>query len=115
MLDMLAAFDMVDHQLLLKKLSYYGFEECVIKWISSYLKNRRQCVVINGALSKLLPVESGVPQGSILGPLLYTIFVNELPQTLQNSNASEVILDQETEKIDKLCCYADDSTLSSSD
>ena len=68
--------------------------------------------MLNGALSKLLPVESGVPQGSILGPLLYTVFVNELPKVLQRSNASELRSDQ---RIDKICCYADDSTLSSSD
>ena len=89
-----------------KKLSLYGFQEDVVEWFSSYLSNRRQGVTINGTLSRLLPVNSGVPQGSILGPLLYTLYTNELPEVLKkatsnNGNASE----------DQICCYADDTTL----
>ena len=82
LLDMSSAFDVVNHGLLLEKLAYYGFSEQIIMWIKSYLSGRRQCVSIGGCLSKFLDVDSGVPQGSILGPLLYTIFTNELPEVL---------------------------------
>ena len=76
LLDMSAAFDVVDHNLLLQKLDLYGFNEDTIAWFKSYLNNRRQTVSINASLSKLLPVTSGVPQGSILVPLQYTFYTN---------------------------------------
>ena len=123
MLDMSAAFDVVDHDLLLQKLSIYGFEESLLAWTRSYLHGRSQCVVINGCLSKLLPVSTGVPQGSILGPLLYTIFTNELPEVIHtDAHAQPAGLagqgDQDwpvyhlaDAENGSLCCYADDSTL----
>ena len=77
-LDMSAAFDIVDHSLLIKKLELYGFNNSMTSWISSYLIDRSQCVSIDG----LLPVTQGVPQGSIQGPLLYTILTNELPEII---------------------------------
>ena len=89
MLDMSAAFDVVDHDLLLQKLNLYGFQDDSLGWIKSYLTCRRQCVVINGCLSKMLPVNSGVPQGSILGPLLYTIFTNELPEIIHSHSQTQ--------------------------
>ena len=121
MLDMSAAFDLVDHELLLHKLCQYGFEKNSLDWIKSYLDGRKQCVVINGSLSKMLPVNTGVPQGSILGPLLYTIFTNELPEIIHNQ--AEQVGDHHQggvgwpayhlakEDSGSLCCYADDSTL----
>ena len=63
LLDMSAAFDVVNHSLLLEKLEFYGFNKETISWIRSYLTNRRQTVTINGVLSKFLPVTSWVPQG----------------------------------------------------
>ena len=66
LVDMSAAFDIVDHSLLLKKMELYGFGEDSLDWTRSYLTGRRQCVSINGSLSKILPVPTGVPQGSIL-------------------------------------------------
>ena len=85
-------------------------------WIRSYLSGRSQCVCINGHLSKLLPVNSGVPQGSILGPLLYILFTNELPEVLQTRNASNEDLHQhmmftKSKNDQSICCFADDSTL----
>ena len=74
---MSASFDIVDHSLLLNKLELYGFGQQSQKWIRNYLEGRSQCVSINGSLSKLLNVPTGVPQGSILGPIFYTIFTNE--------------------------------------
>ena len=85
-LDMSAAFDIVDHSLLLKKLEMYAFDSNMVEWISSYLSGRTQSVCIDGCLSRLRPVEHGVPQGSILGPLLYTIFTNELPQVVHEDS-----------------------------
>ena len=86
MVDMSAAFDVVDTELLLKKLSLYGFDRNAIQWMWSYLSYRSQCVYIEGSMSSLLPLEAGVPQGSILGPIFYTIFTNELPQVVHEQN-----------------------------
>ena len=79
-LDFAKAFDRVDHQLLMKKLNNFGVGGNVLEWFCSYLKDRRQRVVIHGKASQELPVLSGVPQGSILGPLYFLIYVNDLPQ-----------------------------------
>ena len=71
MVDLSAAFDMVDHPLLLAKLQLYGFDDSVLTWIKSYLPNRTQSVFVDGCLSPPMPIQCGVPQGSILGPLFY--------------------------------------------
>ena len=86
LLDMSAAFDVVDHRLLLQKVSAYGFQEDVVAWLESYLNNRAQAVSINGDISELINIQSGVPQGSILGPLLYTLYTNELPKVILQNN-----------------------------
>ena len=84
MLDMSAAFDVVDHDILLDKLKLYGFDQCSIGWIRSCLTNRHQRVFIEGSLSDELPLECGLPQGSILGPLLYIIYTNDLPEAVHD-------------------------------
>ena len=86
MLDMSAAFDVVDTSLLLDKMKLYGFDRDTIQWMWSYLSYRSQGVYIEGSMSKLLPLEAGVPQGSILGPVFYTIFTNELPQVVHEED-----------------------------
>ena len=73
------AFDTVDHEILLKKLENYGFRGIPLQLIQSYLTDRHQYTVVNGTKSDLNEVKCGVPQGSTLGPLVFLIYVNDLP------------------------------------
>ena len=81
-IDQSAAFDCVEHAILLKKLRLYSLSEETIGWISSYLEKRTQFVSIGRAVSKMEPLSRGVPQGSVLGPLLYSVFTNELAEVV---------------------------------
>ena len=92
---MSAAFDLDPHDLLIRKLEIYCLEPAFLEWIKSYLLDRHQSVWIDHTLSSYLPCDVGVPQGSILGPLFFLIFVNDMPNVIENS------IEQ----------YADDSTL----
>mgnify|MGYP000509554728 CR=1 FL=1 len=85
LLDLSAAFDTVDHCILLKRLSSsIGISGTALSWLTSYLQKRTQCVVINGVTSANSEMKYGVPQGSVLGPLLFTIYTKPLARILEN-------------------------------
>ena len=97
-LDLSKAFDTLDHSILLDKLQYYGVKNSALNWFSSYLSDRFQYVDYNGTMSSKLPLSTGVPQGSILGPLMFIIYMNDIYKV---SDKFYSIL------------YADDTTLES--
>ena len=94
-LDISAAFDKVWHKGLIAKLSQIGIDGTLLTLFTSYLSNRKQCVVVDGVKSSLLDVKAGVPQGSRLGPLLFIIYINDIINDIE----SEILI------------FADDTTL----
>ena len=117
LLDMSAAFDMVDHNLLIEKLLLYGFDNASAAWIKSYLSDRKQTVCIDGTCSPLLSLEYGVPQGSIIGPLLYIIFTSDLPECVHDHplqqgdhQPAQPVHNMICADCGGICCFADDSS-----
>ena len=96
-LDYAKAFDNVDHALLIKKPQRYGIHPQVVNWIRSFLSDRSQQVVIDGHLSLAALIISGVPQGTVLGPILFLIFINDISHCIKYST---------------IRCFADDTRIS---
>ena len=97
--DLSKAFDTIDHNILQNKLAYYGLNGSALHLLKSYLQNRKQYTEIEQINSDILPIKIGVPQGSVLGPLLFIIYINDFSQASQLFN---------------FVMYADDTTLSTS-
>ena len=96
LIDFSKAFDMVEHTILLRKLEHYGIRGLALKWMTSYLNNRSQFVSLSGVNSSIKHMQYGVPQGSILGPLLFIIYINDLPNIFNRA---------------KFILYADDANI----
>ena len=92
-LDFSKAFDSVPHHLLLHKMKSFGFNGTLLSWFSNYISNRRQRVVIEGENSEWLPVLSGVPQGSILGPVLFILYVNDMVTQVSENTSVNLFAD----------------------
>ena len=108
-LDFSKAFDKVPHHLLLRKLKNLGIGGSLLHWFQSYLTDRYQRVVLHGICSDWLPVTSGVPQGSILGPLLFLVYCNDIPSYMENGSTLALFADDS--KLYRPLVHATSSTL----
>lgn len=98
-LDLSKAFDTIDHNILIGKLFKYGIRGIALDWFTSYLKDRKHFIQYKSQSSPINLIQTGVPQGSVLGPLLFIIYTNDLPHCLSNTNSTKCIL------------FADDTTI----
>ena len=84
-MDFKKAFDTVPHRRLLSKIQAHRIQGPVLNWIRGFLTKRHQRVIINGSLSEEAAVSSGIPQGSVLGPILFVMYINDLPNKVNNT------------------------------
>ena len=118
LLDLRAGFDVINHEILIDKLKEYNFGETTLSWFRSYLMGRHQCVQIESSFSPFLSVPWGIPQGSILGPLLFLIYVNELPEVVKEADIAGESTDGDDDdtKEDEtsIVVFADDNSTTTS-
>jgi hypothetical protein len=104
-LDFSKAFDSVSHRLSVHKLKSYGIQGKLLGWFQQYLSGRQQRVVLEGVTSDWLPVTSGVPQGSILGPLLFLLYINDMSSVIQSSTLA--LFTDDAKRFKSISCQED--------
>ena len=117
-IDQSSAFDSICHETLLLKLEKYGLDKHTLKWMENYLKYRSQYVEIGSKVSTIKPAGRGVPQGSVLGPVLFYIYVNEMPEVVRKDSCRMEshnlipgkLFGSNCRKCGALTCFADDTT-----
>ena len=104
--DFMKAFDKVPHNRLLHKLKMYKIGDVYISWLEAFLKGRKQRVTVNGTSSTWRPVTSGIPQGSVMGPIMFVLYINDLPDCLKNDSELYLYAD-DTKIFRKIKCEED--------